>query len=87
MLIFVFGCLLLPWSNTITGPIQEEEVMAGESGSGNESGSGVSLNETITDYCGRSADESSINENSVKRIPAKVWAILLLSLLSMILAR
>ena len=85
VIIFACGCILLPWSNTITGPIEN-----GETGRHNETGNGMNSmfnDSSYYDYCGRTPEESSINENSVIRIPAKVWAVVLLALLAQIIAR
>ena len=81
LVVFACGCILLPWSNSITGPI---ETISNETGSGmdpmsNESG--------YYDYCGRSPEEASVNEDSISRLPAKVWAVVLLALLAMIVSR
>ena len=85
---FASGSILLPWSNSITGPIDPIIESSNElvSGSGSGSINGSSINGTI-DYCGQSLNESSVNENSITRIPAKVWAIVLLALLMQIIAR
>ena len=76
LVIFIIGSLLLPWCNTITDPIDPLVISSG-------SGSGDNIS---SDFCGRLDSESSVNENSIVRLPAKVWAIVLLSLLMMILS-
>ena len=77
LVIFIIGSLLLPWCNTITGPIDPLVISSG-------SGSGDNIS---SDFCGRLDSESSVNENSIVRLPAKVWAIIFLSLLMTILSR
>ena len=85
VIIFACGSILLPWSNAISGPIGNSET-----GGHNETGSGMNPmfnDSSYYDYCGRAPEESSINENSISRIPAKVWAVMLLALLAMIISR
>ena len=80
MIVFVAGSLLLPWCNTITGPIDLVVISSG-------SGSGEWNTNISSDFCGGLDSESSVNENSIVRLPAKVWAIVLLYLLMNILSR
>ena len=80
LVVFIIGSLLLPWCNTITGPIDLVVISSG-------SGSGEWNTNISSDFCGRLDSESSVNENSIVRLPAKVWAIVLLSLLMTILSR
>ena len=62
--------LIFPLSNKISGPIDGDVMPA--IGSGNWSG----IDEE--NYCENYWNsESSVNENSVARIPARVWATLL----------
>ncbi len=65
--------MIFPLSNKITGPIDDGGLLS--MGSGNGSISSIEL-----DYCGNdlNSDEASVNENSVVRIPAKVWVTLIL---------
>ena len=74
LVVFIIGTLLLPWCNAITGPI---DALVNSSGSGN----GKWNRNISSDFCGRLYSESSVNENSIVRLPAKVWAIVLLSFL------
>ena len=80
LVIFIIGSLLLPWCNTITGPIDPLVISSG-------SGSGEWITNISSDFCGRLDSESSVNKNSIVRLPAKVWVIVLLSLLMTILSR
>ena len=80
LVIFIIGSLLLPWCNTITGPIDPLVISSG-------SGSGEWNTSISSDFCGRPDSEPSVNVNSIVRLPAKVWAIVLLSLLMTILSR
>ena len=83
MLMFAATCVLLPFSNQITGPVpvptHPNDTFSG-SGSGNGSGSGFEsglLN--ATDYCGNDLNSTaiSVNENSVKRIPVYIWLVVI----------
>ena len=80
---FAATCVLLPFSNQITGPVpvptHPNDTFSG-SGSGNGSGSGFEsglLN--ATDYCGNDLNSTavSVNENSVKRIPVYIWVVVI----------
>jgi hypothetical protein len=86
-IVFACGCILTPWSNSITGPI-DDDVGGVYNSSGSGLGSGISdvVNGT-GDFCGRSYNETSVNENSIVRIPFKVWAIVLVSLSLVIFGR
>ena len=80
LVVFVAGGLLLPWCNTITGPIDPLVISSG-------TGSGEWITNISSDFCGRLDSESSVNENSIIRLPAKVWVIVLLYLSMNILSR
>ena len=80
LVIFIIGSLLLPWCNTITGPIDPLVISSG-------SGNGKWNANISSDFCGRLDSESSVNENSIVRLPAKVWAIVLLCFLMYELSR
>ena len=86
VLLFGLMSVTFPFANRITGPIEDDyvSVMDTESGSGLNS-SGLSSNTSIIDeldYCGNNvsgaASGNLVNENSVKRVPAKVWITLML---------
>lgn len=68
--LFVFSVMsvLFPLSNQITGPITYDDDLATMEGSGG-------YNSSELDYCGHnlSVDGNLVNENSVARIPARVW--------------
>ena len=87
---FLLGVLLFgsmsctfPFANKITGPIEESAMDAG-------SGSGLNSSELFSntsivdelDFCGdnmsSAASANLVNENSVGRVPAKVWITLIL---------
>ena len=77
IVLYGVSCILLPFSNQITGPITKDT----DGGSGSGLGSGLLvMNTTDLDYCGNNISSSStdtlINENSVKRMPAQVWIVL-----------
>ena len=78
---FAIFVVLLPLSNRISGPISSSDDMASGSGSGN--GSGLELVDNSTDYCGTplypsdNVTDTSINVDSVSRVPSRVWAVLL----------
>ena len=65
-LVFAAVCMVLPFSNQITGSVPMPASTTCGSGSGFESGW------QNTDYCGNILDASS-NEHSVLRIPAYIW--------------
>jgi len=65
-LVFAAACMVLPFSNQITGSVPMPASTTCGSGSGFESGW------QNTDYCGNILDISS-NEHSVLRIPAYIW--------------
>ena len=67
LIAFAISCVLLPFSNQITGPI------------GNSSNvllNGTNETNLRIDFCGAPLNSSllSLNENSIKRIPISVWA-------------
>ena len=75
VLVFAAACVLLPFSNQITGPVPVPESL-NDTFSGSGSGSGL---QNSTDYCGNdlSSTSVSVNENSVKRIPVYIWAVVI----------
>ena len=83
----IVSIVLLPWSNAITGPISstDDPSISGSgmvSGSGTVSGSGDGIwNNTsaIPDYCG-GTNTATVNESSIARLPAKVFAVMLIIL-------
>ena len=90
---FLLGALLFgsmsctfPFANKITGPIEDNFVSAMDAGSGSGlNSSELFSNTTIVDeldFCGdnmsSAASANLVNENSVKRVPAKVWITLIL---------
>lgn len=97
--IFVICYMLLPFSNRITGPISSSaggpcssnttENMSVFSGSG----SGIFENETLnlngsTDYCGtEDFDTIGVNENSVARVPIRVWLMLISIMFLLVISR
>ena len=88
---FLFGVLLFgflsftfPFANRITGPIDDNFMSDVDIGSGfglNSSQLFINVS-TDLDFCGNdiSSDgsENLVNENSVTRVPAKVWITLVL---------
>ena len=82
LVVFAVGNFLLPWASRITGSIDEQLEL--ESGSGiNDTGMGGYQD----GYCGFNYTREAVNENSVKRFPPQVWAIVLLITLLIILGR
>ena len=77
--------LLFPFANKITGPIDDDDVIStaaigSGSGSGfNSSWSYTSVDGEIVDFCAKNGSSAgvSVNENSVKRVPVKVWLTLM----------
>ena len=65
-LVFAAACMVLPFSNQITGSVPMPASTTCGSGSGFESGW------QNTDYCGNTLDVS-LNEHSVQRIPVYIW--------------
>ena len=80
---FAVGIVLIPWSSRITGPIDQPESAINIS-SGFGSGSGA---ESDLGFCGFSVSQESVNEDSIKRIPVCVWAILLLTIFLIFFSR
>ena len=89
LIVFAVGNFLLPWSNRITGPIEEQgHSLASASGMGSGLpgiGSGMELHDL--GFCGFNNSEETVNVNSVKRLPASVWGFLLFVTVLTILAR
>ena len=83
ILMFAATCVLLPFSNQITGPVpvptHKNDTFSGSGcGNGSESGFGSGLL-NATDYCGNDLNSTaiSVNENSVKRIPVYIWVVVI----------
>ena len=80
--VFAFGVtfLLLPFSNQITGPIPHSNTSLPDNGT---AGSGMSPDDDETSgYCNytlsvNSSFESSVNVNSVARVPIYVWFVVI----------
>ena len=95
----VFACvacfLILPFSNWITGPIGDaadnlcsgsETNSTSSSSVYSGSGSGGFVAANSTGFC-QVDYETSVNENSVSRIPARVWAMLLSVMALLVISR
>jgi len=67
-LVFAAACMVLPFSNQITGSVPMPASTNATSGSG----SGFESGWQNTDYCGNTLDVS-LNEHSVQRIPVYIW--------------
>ena len=85
---YIFGALLFgsmslifPLANRITGPI-EDSFTSDMDGSGLNSSDLFASVSAELDYCGNNISSAAsgnlVNENSVKRVPAKVWITLML---------
>ena len=80
--VFLFGVatFVLPFSNQITGPIPHSNMYLPDNGT---AGSGMSPDDEETSgYCNytlsvNSSFESSVNINSVARVPIYVWIVLI----------
>ena len=73
--------MIFPLSNKITGPIGDDDLSSLGSANG-------SLSTSELDYCGNDLNgEGSVNENSVVRVPAKVWGTLILINATWIISR
>ena len=82
MLLFGAMSLTFPFSNQITGPIDDDLASTTAdvgSGSGlNSSGLTTYVINSELDYCGNNISEGiAVNEDSIKRVPAKVWITLI----------
>ena len=88
LVLYAVSCVLLPFSNQITGPIPNMSTLnASLSYSGSGSGSGFQ-NSTTFDYCENDlSDEMHANINSVIRIPIYVWVVVVITLLVMMVSR
>ena len=81
--LFFFGVtsFLLPFSNQITGPIPHSNAYLPDNGT---AGSGMSPDdEESSDYCNytlsvNSSFQSSVNVNSVARVPIYIWCVLVI---------
>ena len=64
--------MIFPLSNRITGPIGDDDLSSLGSANG-------SISSSELDYCGNelNGEDQSVNENSVVRVPAKVWVTLI----------
>ena len=83
MLLFGAMSLTFPFSNRITGPINDDLTSTTAdvgSGSGiNSSGLTTSIISDELDYCGNNVSEGiAVNEDSIRRVPAKVWITLII---------
>ena len=82
--LLIVSIILFPWSNAITGPISDDPSI---SGSGMVPGSGDGNSTSNLSYCGDTTDTSTVNENSIARLPAKVFAVMLIILATYYLSR
>ena len=85
-MIFLVACIIIPFSNAITGPVSNEiNSTASGSGSGMWVGSGFNS----VDYCGQDTSDSQadINPDSITRLPIRVWVMGEVALLSLVLSR
>ena len=79
LLVFLIPtCILFPFSNAITGPIATNRNSTSGSGDGSGlNGDWVGSGLNSTDYCGlnMTGAEGAVNEDSIKRLPLLVWAV------------
>ena len=99
--IFIVCYMLLPFANRITGPVDTSpdgpcgNGTSADDLSGSRSGSGILDNATLdlnatdsnsTQYC--TVDyEIGVNENSIVRVPLRVWALLLFVMTLLVMSR
>ena len=86
MMLFV-GCVIIPFSNAITGPVAFEETNATINGSG--SGMWVGSGFNSVDYCGedKSGSQADVNEDSITRLPLSIWVVAEVALLFVVIPR
>lgn len=90
--LFAIAIVLLPLANRISGPISSSSDNA-FSGNGSGNGSDFSDFDNSTDFCGTplyasdNVTETSINVNSVSRIPARVWVVMFLIAILLVMSR
>ena len=88
LLLFGVMSILFPFSNRITGPIGDGNGDIIDPGSSNLSNSSSGIE---SDFCGHQlsgdGSENLVNENSVSRIPIRVWSWLVFHLTLWIISR
>ena len=85
--IFLVGCVIIPFSNAITGPVAISETNITASGSGSEMWVGSGFNSI--DYCGQDTNgsQADINPDSITRLPISIWVMAEVGLLSLVFTR
>ena len=93
VIIFIICCIVLPFSNRITGPITSAEA-ANDTSNFSGSGSGnITLDLNTTDlnstlYCGDDQEDLiGVNPDSIKRVPIQVWAVLITVMVLIVVGR
>ena len=90
LVLFSVMSVLFPFSNRITGPIGDGSDIT-ESSTFNSSGAEANNISVEFDFCGHQlsgdSSENLVNENSVARIPVKVWSWLIFNLTLWIISR
>ena len=99
MLLFAVSVVLVPLSNTITGPIPGGVAnTTNASQVVNSSFSNISGEVNVWDltnsslysgdYCGnRTIEEGIINQNSIKRVPIYIWVVLIFLMSARLISR
>ena len=72
LFLFAMGCIVLPFSNQISGPIPAQEFNSSASGSG--------MIDDSAPFCGYDVSTNSTAQigNSITRVPFKVWVIIMM---------
>jgi len=84
LILFATGCIILPFSNQISGPIPAQEF--------NSSGSGSGMMDDSAPFCGYDMLTDGSNStvqigNSITRVPFKVWVVIMAITVLQILGR
>ena len=91
LFLFSIMSVLFPLSNQITGPIDDDNDLMAMTGSGLNSSETDNASLSTFDFCGHNlsgnGSQNLVNENSVVRIPAKVWVWLMFNLTFWIISR
>ena len=83
VLLFGTVCVLIPFSNKISGPVPGSSTSSNVTDLWSGSGSGNS-----TDFCGDDSDDGvGVNEDSMERIPYYIWLLLSLVYGAMVISR
>lgn len=83
LILFAVGIFILPFSNQISGPISVQE--------SNSSSTGKEMLNISVPFCGSDSVEdfnsTDVIENSISRVPARVWAVIIFITITQVLGR